>query len=309
MTTAVSNPERSAISVWVQAARLFALPATVVPILFATMYSLTHNNGTIYWELLPVVIIAGILFHLGTNIIGEYFDYIKGVDRKETFGSSRVLVDELMKPKSTLYGGLACYIVGFALGLILVYYHGTDMLILGIIGLIGSMFYTGKPFGFKYIALGDLNVFAFFGPLLVIGAHFSLTGLIDYKLLYISIPIGFLVTAILNANNIRDIKHDRNAKIKTMSTMMGFEASRLEYYFLVIGAFIAVILMVVFSALPYWTLLVLLSFKPALDNIKTMSKANADDVTPIMMSDATTAQHHLMFGVLYSIGMMLSFWF
>ncbi len=309
MTTTISNPHRSQISLWIQAARLFALPASVVPILFATMFSLTHNNGVIYWELLPVIIISGILFHLGTNFVGEYFDYKNGVDKEETFGSSRILVDKLMNPKTVLYGGYAAFAVGFLLGLLLVYYHGLPMLILGLIGLIGGMFYTGKPFGFKYIALGDLSVFMLFGPLMVIGSHFALTGYIDYSLLYISIPIGFLVTAILNANNIRDIKHDRMAKINTMATMLGINGSKYEYYFLIFGSFFAVILMVILQVLPLWTLIVLISLKPALDNVKQISKAELENPKNILMADATTAQHHLMFGVLYSVGILLSYWF
>jgi 1,4-dihydroxy-2-naphthoate octaprenyltransferase len=307
MASVSMAPERTQMSLWVQAARPFAYPATIVPIIVAIAWSLFNNAGVIYWELVPVIIIAGILFHTGTNLIGEYFDYKKGVDRPETFGSSRILVEGLMKPKTVLMGGYLCFALGFALGLILVAYHGVPMLVLGIIGLLGGMFYTGIPFGYKYIALGDLFVYLMFGPLMVIGANFALTGVIDYNLFLISIPVGCLVASILIANNLRDIKHDKEAGITTTAVLLGAKATKVEYIAIVAIAYFSVIIMAAFSMIPLWTLIVLVSAKPALDNIKMIAKANPDNAQELMMSDVKSAQLHLLFGVLYTIGIVVGY--
>jgi 1,4-dihydroxy-2-naphthoate octaprenyltransferase len=90
-----------------------------------------------------------------------------------------------------------------------------------------------------------------------------------------------------------------------MATLMGTKASVFEYYFLIIAAFLSVIIMVAFGFLSIWTLLVILSLKPAIDNIKFISKADANKPEDIMIGDVRTAQHNLMFGVLYSIGLLL----
>ena len=302
-------PDRTQISLWVQAIRPFAFPATIVPIIVAIAWALFNNVGVIYWELIPVILIAGILFHTGTNLVGEYFDYKKGVDRPETFGSSRILVDGLMKPKTVLYGGYASFALGFALGLILVAYHGYPMLILGIIGLIGGMFYTGTPFGYKYVALGDLFVYLMFGPLMVIGANFALTGIIDYNLFLISIPVGCLVASILIANNLRDIKHDKVAGITTTAVLLGAKATKIEYIAIVALAYVSVIVMAASGFIPLWTLLVLVSLKPAIDNIKMIAAADQSNPHAIMMGDVKSAQLHLLFGVLYTIGLVLGYYF
>jgi 1,4-dihydroxy-2-naphthoate octaprenyltransferase len=63
--------------------------------------------------------------------------------------------------------------------------------------------------------------------------------------------------------------------------------------------------MVTFGFLSPWTLLVILSIKPAVDNVKFIAKADADKPEDIMIGDVRTAQHNLMFGVLYSIGLLL----
>lgn len=300
-------PERSQFSLWVQAARPFAYPATIVPIIVAIAWALFNNAGIIHWELVPVILIAGILFHTGTNLVGEYFDYKKGVDRPETFGSSRILVDGLMKPKTVLYGGYASFAFGFVLGLILVAYHGLPMLALGVIGLIGGMFYTGTPFGYKYVALGDLFVYLMFGPLMVIGANFALTGIIDYNIFLISIPVGCLVASILIANNLRDISHDKQAGITTTAVLLGASATKIEYITIVAVAYISVILMAAFGMIPIWTLLVLASLKPALDNIKMIAGSDQSNPQAIMMGDVKSAQLHLLFGVLYTLGLVIGY--
>ncbi|PKL85393.1 MAG: 1,4-dihydroxy-2-naphthoate octaprenyltransferase [Ignavibacteriae bacterium HGW-Ignavibacteriae-1] len=309
MASVSMAPDRTQISLWVQAIRPFAFPATIVPIIVAIAWALFNNVGVIYWELIPVILIAGILFHTGTNLVGEYFDYKKGVDRPETFGSSRILVDGLMKPKTVLYGGYASFALGFALGLILVAYHGYPMLILGIIGLIGGMFYTGTPFGYKYVALGDLFVYLMFGPLMVIGANFALTGIIDYNLFLISIPVGCLVASILIANNLRDIKHDKVAGITTTAVLLGAKATKIEYIAIVALAYVSVIVMAASGFIPLWTLLVLVSLKPAIDNIKMIAAADQSNPHAIMMGDVKSAQLHLLFGVLYTIGLVLGYYF
>ncbi len=298
--------ERSQFSIWMQAARPFAYSASVIPLLVGAMIALAYYPGPVLWWLLPVVIIAGILFHTGTNLVSEYYDLKKGVDREDTFGSSRVLVEGLMEPQKLLLGGILTFAVGFVLGLILVYYRGTDMLILGLIGLLGGFFYTGKPVGYKYFALGDLLVFALMGPLMVIGSYFALTGEFTWNVFYISLPVGFLVAAILNANNIRDIKHDKEAKVTTMATILGIAGSKVEYVLLVIGAFFSVIVMILAGILDYWSLLVLVSLPPALKNIKLISQAEETNPEKIAMSDVLTAQHHMMFGLLYSISLVLT---
>lgn len=306
--TSATVAENTTFKVWVQAARPFSYTAAIVPILVGAMYSLVYNptGANLMWALFPVCMIAGILFQMGTNLVSEYFDYKKGVDREDTFGSSRVLVEEKIKPRKVLWGGILTFAVGFALGLILVYFRGTDMLILGLIGLLGGFFYTGFPIGYKYYALGDILVFALMGPLMVIGTYFAMTGHYDWNVFFISIPIGLLVAAILNANNIRDIMHDSQANIKTMAMLFGIQGSKSEYYFLVIGAFVSVITLVAIGVLHWVSLIVLISLKPAIDNIKFISKAEVQNPDKILMADVMTAKHHMMFGVLYSLSLLIT---
>jgi 1,4-dihydroxy-2-naphthoate octaprenyltransferase len=305
--TQINSKTRSKLSIWIQAFRPFAYSASVTPVILAAMLALTYKTEGTYWFLFPVILICAVLFHTGANLVSEYFDYKNQVDKSDTFGSSRVLVEGLLQPKQVLNAGIISFALGFVLGLILVYLRGTDILILGLIGLIGGYFYTAKPFQFKYIALGDLLIFLLFGPLLVLGAYLGLTGEMNYYVLLVSIPVGFLVVAILHANNTRDIKYDRRAQIKTLAMLVGLKGAKIEYYFLIFGAFLSVILLILFKILSPWSLLVFVSLPPALKNVKLISNVDAENPSSIAMLDVLTAQHHMIFGLLLSIGILISY--
>jgi 1,4-dihydroxy-2-naphthoate octaprenyltransferase len=303
MTTLQS---RSKASLIMQAVRPFSFSASVIPVLVGAMFAFAYFEGEILWYLLPVVIIASVLLHSGTNLVSEYFDLEKGVDRKDTFGSSKVLVEDLLPPKTVLVAGYISFALGFILGMILVYVHGLPILYLGLFGIAGGMFYTGKPIGYKYVALGDVLVFLLMGPLMVVGSYFSLTGEFDWNVAIVSLPIGLLVTAILNANNIRDIKHDTEAQVKTLATILGINAAKKEYYFLIIGAYLSVVLMVISGLLSFWSLLIIISLPVALKNIKDISIAEVNNPEAIAMMDIRTAQLHMQFGLLLTIGLVLT---
>lgn len=309
-------PKQTDMNFILRAIRPFSFSASMIPIIAGAMYAwYLQSNPTIIhpiqinWLFFPIVILASLLIHSGTNLVSEYYDYEVGVDRLNSFGSSRVLVESLIAPKKILYSGYVCFALTFILGMILVSQRGLPMLAIGIIGIIGGMFYSNKPFGYKYLALGDILVFILMGPLMVYGSFYALTGLFNINVLWISVPIGFLVTAILHANNTRDIADDTSAGIKTFAILIGLKASKIEYYFLEIGAYLSVVVMILTGVLEYWSLIVLLSLPPAIANMKEISTAEIGNPQKIAMMDIKTAQHHMLFGLLLSISLVISKFF
>jgi 1,4-dihydroxy-2-naphthoate octaprenyltransferase len=247
--------ERSKFSLWVQAVRTFSAPASTVPILVGTTLSLYYSEK-IDWFLLPIVLICGIIVHFGSNLVCEYYDYKKGVDREYTYGSSRVLVENLMKSKQVLKGGLFLLAIGMILGLILVYMRGYPMLLLGLVGVLGGYLYSAPPFNYKYYAFGDIMIFLLFGPRMGIGTYLSLTGSYMHELWLIAIPIGCLVCSIVQSNNHRDITHDTEAGVKSVSILVGHKFSKVEYFTLVLGSYVSVLTMVIFGLIPIYTLII-----------------------------------------------------
>ena len=303
----ILKPQRSKASIWIQATRPFAFTASVTSVLVAAAaVFLIQPKPHVNWFLFPVVFLGAVLFHTSANLIGEYFDYMKSVDRSDTYGSSRVLVDGLLTPKEILFAGYSALALGFLLGLILVYMRGTDILYIGILGAIACIFYTANPIRFKYIALGDFLIFVMFGPLLVLGAYKGLTGDFNWNIIWLSIPIVLPVVAILHANNTRDIISDTRADIRTLASVIGLKGAQFEYYFLIIGAYTGVFLLIAFGILKLYALVVLISLPGAIKNIKEMANATVEKPADIALLDVKTAQHHTQFGILYLAGILLS---
>jgi len=292
------------VKAWIQASRPFSFTASMTPIfLGATLVPFLRVSAR--WELMPLIAIASLLLHAATNMISEYFDYQKGVDRVDTYGGSRVIVDGLLSPKQVFWGSVILFVSTLCIGLVFVVIHGWPILLLGLIGILGGVFYTATPVGYKYLGLGDLLVFILMGPLMVIGSFYVLTGTFQYKVLWISLPIGFLVAAILSANNLRDVLHDTQAGIKSTASVLGFRWARLEYSMLVLGAYITTLIMMAFGILPLWSLLTLLLIPLAVKNIKAALSSVSDKPETIAALDIQTAQVHLLFGILLMISVLL----
>jgi 1,4-dihydroxy-2-naphthoate octaprenyltransferase len=302
MTDDITTP-RSRFSIWVQAIRVFSLTASLIPVLVGA--ALSVGESSVAWWMLPLAILAAESIHAGTNLVSDYFDFVHQVDKDYTFGSSRVIVEGLLSARAVFWGGMALLAVSAGIGLVFIAIRGWPILVIGVVGLLGGYFYTAKPVGLKYLALGDLSVFVLMGPLMVVGAYVVLTGQFHHRVLLVSLPIGCLVTAILHANNTRDIPHDLQAKVRTMANLLGHRGAILEYELLVLCAYGLTAGLIATGHLSVWASLVVLSIPIAIRNVRTMRKSVADQPQSIADLDVKTAQLHLAFGILYVLGIAI----
>lgn len=308
MTNTASAPQRSRLSIWLQALRPFSYTASVIPAMYATAYAV-YLDQPIRWVLFVPVVLASLSIHAATNLVSEYFDYVKGVDRPETLGGSRVLVEGLLRPVEVLAAGLILFAVTAGFGLVFIFLRGWPIFVLGVVGMAGGIFYTAAPLGLKYRGLGDLTVFWMMGPLMVIGGFYVLTGHYMNIVLTTSLPIGCLVAGILSGNNLRDIPHDARAGIKTTAGVLQHHWAKAEYIALIITAYLIVIITVLLRQLPLWSLLVFLTLPPAMKNIRSAAKSSMDRPEQIAALDVQTAQLHLLFGIVLIVSLLLGrFW-
>ena len=276
----------------------------MVPVFLGAALAL-RGTWPVRWGLFPLVVLASLLIHAATNMVSEYFDYRKGVDRPETFGSSRALVDGLLTPRQVLLGGLAAFALTAAIGLVFIAIYGWPILVLGVVGMAGGFFYTAAPVAYKYVGLGDACVFLLMGPLMVVGSFFVLTGQWATEAVVVSLPVGCLVAAILSANNLRDIAHDAAASIKTTAGLLGHRWARLEYSGLVAAAYVLVLILIATGFLPWWSLLTFLTATPAGRIIRAALRSRPETPNELATLDVQTAQVHLMFGVLLIVSVIL----
>ena len=291
-------------STWFRAVRPFSFTASVIPVLFGA--ALAGTNGE-YW-LLPLVLIAAVILHAGANLISDAYDFKLGVDRPGSPGSSGVLTEGLLSFSQVHRAGLLAFGISAAIGAGLATYRGWPVLALGLIGLLGGYLYCGGPRGYKYAGLGDLMIGIFMGPMMVFGSYGVLTG--DFttfgRIAFESIPIAFLVTAILHANNMRDSEADLSSHVKTVANQLGLKNSQRYFAALIIGAYAFVVGMVAAQILPPIALITLLSFKLSVPLLQAAWAAGPAHRESLIALDVRTAQLHLMFGALLCVALAVN---
>ena len=285
---------------WIIAARPWSFPASTMPAMIAVSYAFYVQSKMpmdVNWWYGVLAILGAAIFQASGNLISDYFDYKHKVDRAETFGSSRMLVDGVFKPKTILYYGLTLLMIGSVIGLYLLLNTSVSLLWIGAIGVLGTYFY----YKLKFNALGDITILIIYGLLISLGTYLVATNMLNWKLLLIGAAPGFLIVNILHANNLRDIKHDGEANIKTQAMLLGVKNSVSQYIILGIGAYIIIVMAVVFGILHPLCLVVFLTFPVLMKNIKQISQADVNKPELIKDMDASSAQLVMMFSLLLAV--------
>lgn len=292
---------------WFIAIRPWSFPASAMPVVVVISYIFFqwHNSEkslSVNWILAIISLLGAISFQAAGNVISDYFDFKYHVDRKESFGSSRVLIDKMFTPQSLLRYGVLLLAVSVFIGLFLLSRSGINLLWIGFIGFLGTYFY----YVLKYRALGDLLIFIIFGQLIALGTVYVITHTLHWDVLLVSMPIGFLIVNILHANNTRDILFDKKAGICTFAILLGIHASKIQYAILTICSYLTIIVLIIFNFIPPTCLSVFLTGPLALKNIKCMSRASIEDPKQIKKLDSMSAQLVLAFSLCIAISNIIA---
>ncbi|SHL06197.1 1,4-dihydroxy-2-naphthoate octaprenyltransferase [Desulforamulus aeronauticus] len=293
------------IKTWFLAIRPWSFTAAAIPVTLGTVVALQHGHFNVFLFILTFM--GGILLQAGTNLTNTYGDYISGVDTPESAATCPQLVNDILKPKQMKLAGIFAFLLAAMIGGYLTYLRGWPILLLGSIGVIFGYTYTLGPKPYKYMGLGSILVFFLMGPCMVIGAYYVQTGFFNWLALWVSLPIGFLVSCILHANDLRDVPFDYKAGIHTLALTLGKKKGFLLYYFLNIGAFLSLILLLATQKIPLTALLPILLIPGLVKIIKQTSASWQGNNEYLVMLEATAAKFHLQFGLMLIGGFLLDF--
>lgn len=291
------------IGTWFVAFRPVSFTASVIPVLVGTAVAAQRE----FHPLLFALALAGsVAIHAGTNLVNDYFDHVKGTDTQDSFGPSGVIQRGLLSPPTLLAGGVAAFVVGAAIGLIIATLTGWPVLALGVASVAAGYFYTASPVSLAYRGLGEVVVFIFMGPVIVLGAYYVQTERFGWQPFVASLPVALLVAAILHANNIRDIDGDRRNGKWTLAALAGRPMADYEFFVLALAGYAVVVLMVVTGAAPWPVLITLITLPLALRLARAASAGRSPRALNVVL--AQTAGLHMLFGVLLACGFALAVW-
>lgn len=296
---------------WLTAMRPWALPASTMPVIFGTSLAVVAGEASLDILRFVLALLAMMILHSAANILSDVFDFKRGLDKMVTPVSGAIVRGWITTKQATVFS-VALFIIGSALGLTLVLMTGTVLLIIGGVGVFIGVFYAGL----KYHALGDLAVFLNFGILGSLGAWVVQTNDFSWIPVFWTVPMAMLVSAILHANNWRDVSSDTERKIATVASLFGDKGSLSYYAFLIFGPFLFVVGLILvprlmsgqLAAMPWTFFIVLLGLPSALKlwgrGIRRHTPRQPMD---FIILDGATAQHNLVFGLLCTAAVWLQF--
>ncbi len=197
-------------------------------------------------------VVTTLFLQILSNLANDYGDTKHGADSQHREGPQRAVQAGQISP-----GQMKAAIVVFSLfslvsGIALLWVAlGTSglylflfFLLLGIGAIWAAIGYTngGKPYG--YAGLGDISVFFFFGWVGVLGTYFLQTERIFSELLLPASSLGFFSAAVLNVNNIRDIKSDELAGKRSVPVRLGALRARRYHWLLLLSGIVCTVMFV-----------------------------------------------------------------
>jgi 1,4-dihydroxy-2-naphthoate octaprenyltransferase len=231
-TASLTRP--SAASVWWSAVRPSTLAASVAPVLIGTAIAV-HEGGA-RWGAGVAALIVGVAMQLGVNFANDYSDHARGADVARV-GPVRAASSGVVAPGQVRAAAMAAFAVAGVTGVLLSLAIDWRLLIAGAACLLAGWLYTGGPRPYGYLGMGELFVFVFFGLVATVGTAYVETGRVTGLAVLMGCGAGFLATAILVLNNLRDIETDAAAGKRTLATRIGRERTRIFLTLLVCGAF------------------------------------------------------------------------
>lgn len=293
----------SQLRTWFTALRPVSFTASIIPVLVGTAVAADRE---FHAGLFVLALLGSVAIHAGTNLVNDYFDHVKGTDNADSLGQSGVIQRGLLPARTVLAGGIGAFAAGAAVGLALTALVGWPVLALGIASVLAGYFYTASPFSLAYRGLGEVVVFTFMGPVIVVGSYYVQTESWDWAPFVASVPIGLLVAAILHANNVRDIENDRRNNKWTLAALAGRPLADYEYLALMLGGYAVVVAMTVGGAAPWPVLLTLLTLPIALRLVRFEARQTSPRALNLVL--AQTAGLHMLFGALLAFGFALAVW-
>jgi 1,4-dihydroxy-2-naphthoate octaprenyltransferase len=226
---------REMIGTWYWAIRPFSMSASVVPIVVGSV--LASRDGAFDAGLFIWMLLASMLVQSGTNLVDEYVDHAQGQTEGKVLAPYKVIARGLLTPQAVRWGAIVCFGVAAVIGAVLVLRTGWPLALVCLASVAVAYGYSAGPWPLGERGLGEPLVFLFMGPVMVVSSFYVYTQTLSWPVVWLSIPIGCLVTAILVVNNLRDVDEDLQHGKASLATVWGTRVASWVYCGLLVVAF------------------------------------------------------------------------
>ena len=220
--------------------------AAYVGVLLSGVYTIAAYSGHVNLVLLGLLLLICVFMQSSVNVFNDYFDYTKGTDSLENSSEDAfdaVLVYNNLNPKSVLALAIGYLVCAGIIGVYIVYSCGWIPLLIGLIGAMVVVIYSGGKTPISYLPIGEFISGIVMGSLIPLACTYVLSGVLDFFVLVLSIPLAVGIGMILATNNTCDIEKDIDAKRKTLAVVLGrTEATNVYRLVIMLWIILAIIL-------------------------------------------------------------------
>ena len=234
-----------------------------------------YSQGKPFNFLTWIILILGLFIAHGTNnLINDFTDFSRGIDKDNYFRTQygvHPLAQGFWDKPTHLRWFAISGILAVLSGVYALYYTQFSPVVMWFFG-VGAFILLFYTYPLKYFAVGELSIFLIWGPMMIGGVYFVLTGQWNWEVILASIPIGATVVTINLGKHTDKLREDKTKGVTTLPVLVGETMARYITMFAILAAYV-IILYLVFVA-HFFTpvmLLVFLAYKPALVALKRFS--------------------------------------
>lgn len=284
--------------------RPHTLTASLIPVLAGISFA-TSKNLTFRPILAITLLLCAVIIQIATNLFNEYYDYLNGLDTKDSVGIGGAIVKDGINPNTILLSAIALFVCSGILGLILALFTSFWLLPIGVLCLLIAYCYTGGPYPISRTPFGELFAGTLMGSGLFLIAFFTQTGFLNWYTLIVSIPLNILIGLLLTANSLRDRVADAENGRKTLAILLGHDKTVLFMIFFLTFVYVWLFVLLVLNE-SLFILLPCLTIPLAIKSIKAY-KDSSQTPKQMMTGMIYYSKLNQQFGILYTLAFIMQY--
>lgn len=277
----------------------------IITVISASIGALLALLTKSFDPLIYVLCLIGLLLmHSGADLMNDYFDYKNGIDTKDYFRAKYLphpILEDLITPRGLALTIIAHFLIASLIAVYLTILRGPIILLFYALGLLFGFLYQ-EGLKLKYFGLGEISTLIVWGPLMVGGTYFAMTGHLDNSVILASIPYGLMVMLILFGKHIDKHDSDKAKGVRTLPVILGAENAKKLAIVIALLSYILIPVLIVLNILPLLSSLVFLTIPSLYVFIKVYLSKRSD---VYYVGVALWLNRH--FGISFVVGLLLSY--
>jgi 1,4-dihydroxy-2-naphthoate octaprenyltransferase len=299
------------VSKWLIATRSAVTMVTVYSCIISGI--LAARDGYFSWGPFLIVTLGLFIAHGTNNLLNDYTDFSRGVDKDNYFRTQygvHPLVQGFFTKPQQLRWFFASGVLATLAGIYALFYTSFNPVVIGLFAF-GAVVLLAYTYPFKYWGLGELAIFLIWGPIMIGGVYFVLSGAWNWNVVLAGIPYGLGVASINVAKHIDKRDDDKARGVGTFPVRVGEAVARRVDQIGIVLIYVVIAYLVFIPR--YFTpamLIVFLAYKDALNVLKVLNKprpAQAPEGWPAwpVWFSGFAFQHNRKFGGYILLGLIL----